>query len=79
MNSNNNITGSIAALEELIDLNNFYSININPQSGQINLQGRFNDITAGFAREVNVTLIYEEDVKMLKGESSDGKLRIVLT
>jgi hypothetical protein len=66
-------------IAELIDLDSFYAIGLSPNSNQINLQGRFNDTTARFARDVYVKLEYQEDQGMLKGESEDGKLRIVLT
>jgi len=66
-------------IAELIDLDSFYAIGLSPNSNQINLQGRFTDTTARFARDVYVKLEYQEDQGMLKGESEDGKLRIVLT
>jgi hypothetical protein len=62
-----------------IDLDNFYAIGLSPNSNQISLQGRFTDTTARFAREIGIKLEYQEDNGMLKGESEDGKLRIVLT
>ena len=67
------------AIAESIDLDNFYSIGLSPNSNQISLQGRFTDTTARFAKEIGVKLEYQEDNGMLKGESEDGKLRIVLT
>jgi len=67
------------AIAESIDLDNFYSIGLSPNSNQINLQGRFTDTTARFAKAVGIELEYQNDNGMLKGESEDGKLRIVLT
>jgi len=67
------------AIAESIDLDNFYSIGLSPNSNQISLQGRFTDTTSRFAKEIGVKLEYQEDNGMLKGESEDGKLRIVLT
>lgn len=67
------------AIAESIDLDNFYSIGLSPNSNQISLQGRFTDTTARFAREIGIKLEYQEDNGMLKGESEDSKLRIVLT
>ena len=67
------------AIAESIDLDNFYSIGLSPNSNQISLQGRFTDTTARFAKEIGIKLEYQEDNSMLKGESEDGKLRIVLT
>jgi len=69
----------LETIAELIDLDSFYAIGLSPNSNQINLQGSFNDTTARFARDVFVKLEYQEEQCMLKGESSDGKLRIVLT
>ncbi|MFY8248179.1 MAG: hypothetical protein ACOVJ5_00580 [Gloeomargaritales cyanobacterium] len=67
------------AIAESIDLDNFYSIWLSPNSNQISLQGRFTDTTARFAKEISIKLEYQEENGMLKGESEDGKLRIVLT
>ena len=67
------------AIAESIDLDNFYSIGLSPNSNQISLQGRFTDTTARFAKEIGIKLEYQEDNGMLKGESEDSKLRIVLT
>jgi len=67
------------AIAESIDLDNFYSIGLSPNSNQISLQGRFTDTTARFAKEIGIKLEYQEENGMLKGESEDGKLRIVLT
>jgi hypothetical protein len=67
------------AIAELIDLDSFYAIGLSPNSNQINLQGRFNDTTARFAKAVGIELEYQNDNGMLKGESEDGTLRIVLT
>jgi len=66
------------AIAESIDLDNFYSIGLSPNSNQISLQGRFTDTTARFAKEIGIKLEYQEENGMLKGESEDGKLRIVL-
>ena len=67
------------AIAELIDLDSFYAIGLSPNSNQINLQGRFNDTTARFAKAVGIELEYQNDNGMLKGESENGTLRIVLT
>jgi hypothetical protein len=69
----------LEAIAESIDLDSFYAIGLSPNSNQINLQGRFTDTTARFAREIGIKLEYQDDNGMLKGESEDGKLRIVLT
>ncbi len=66
-------------LSDLTDLDNFYAIGLSPNSNQISLQGRFTDTTARFAKAINIKLEYQEDNGMLKGESEDGELRIVLT
>ena len=70
---------SLATLSKLIELDNFYSIGISTGGNQISLQGRFTDTTARFAREIGIALEYQNDNCMLKGESTDGTLRIVLT
>ena len=67
------------AIAESIDLDNFYNISLSPISDQINLQGNFSDTNTRFAKSFGVKLEYQEDSCMLKGETSDGKLRIVLT
>jgi hypothetical protein len=64
-------------ISEVIGLESFYSINLSQY--QISLQGKFSDNNTRLARELGVKLEYQEDQGMLKGESSDGKLRIVLT
>jgi hypothetical protein len=64
-------------ISELIDLDNFYAIGLSPY--QISLQGKFNDTNTAAAKKLNVKLEYQEDNGMLKGESEDGTVRIVLT
>jgi len=61
----------------LIDLDNFYVVGLS--SYQISLQGKFNDTNTAAAKKLNVKLEYQEDNGMLKGESEDGTVRIVLT
>jgi hypothetical protein len=73
------LIGRLQTISELIDLDNFYAIGLSPNSNQISLQGRFTDTTARFAKAIDVDLVYDDDCGMLKGESEDGKLRIVLT
>ena len=69
----------LEAISELIDLDNFYAIGLSPNSNQISLQGRFTDTTARFANSIEIKLEYLGEHFMLKGESEEGKLRIVLT
>jgi hypothetical protein len=64
-------------ISELIDLDNFYAIGLSPY--QISLQGKFNDTNTTAAKKLNIKLEYQEDNGMLKGESEDGTVRIVLT
>ncbi len=73
------LIGRLETIAELIDLDSFYAIGLSPNSNQINLQGRFNDTTARFAKAVDIELEYQNDNGMLKGESENGTLRIVLT
>ena len=79
MENTNSLISRLEEIAELIDLDSFYAIGLSPNSNQISLQGRFTDTTARFAKAVDVTLEYQNDNGMLKGESEDGKLRIVLT
>lgn len=79
MENTQSLISRLEEIAELIDLDSFYAIGLSPNSNQINLQGRFNDSTARFARNVSINLEYQGDQLMLKGESEDGKLRIVLT
>jgi len=73
------LVSRLEEIAELIDLNNFYNIGLSPAFGQISLQGSFSDTNTRAARELGVKLEYHEDQGMLKGETNDGKLRIVLT
>ena len=66
-------------VSELIELDNFYAVGLSPYSNQISLQGRFTDTTARFAKSIDVVLEYQNDNLMLKGETSDGLIRLVLT
>ena len=75
----NSLISRLEVISELIDLDNFYAIGLSPNSNQISLQGRFTDTTARFAKSIEIELEYLGEQFMLKGESSDGKLRIVLT
>lgn len=75
----NSLISRLEAISELIDLDNFYAIGLSPNSNQISLQGRFTDTTARFANSIEIELEYLGEHFMLKGESEDGKLRIVLT
>ena len=79
MTKSQELIDRLQAISELIDLDNFYSIGLSPNSDQINLQGKFTDTTARFAKEIGVDLVYENDNGMLKGESLNGTIRIVLT
>jgi len=64
---------------ELIDLDNFYSIGLSPNNNQLSLQGRFTDTAARFAKSIDIVLEYQNDNLMLKGETSGGGIRLVLT
>ena len=68
---------SLWSVDKLIDLDNFYVIGLSLY--QISLQGKFNDTNTAAAKKLNVKLEYQEDNGMLKGESEDGTVRIVLT
>jgi hypothetical protein len=77
MADNQNLLEKLNELSKRISLESFYSINISKY--QVSLQGNFNDSNTRFAKELGIKLEYQEDNGMLKGESEDGKLRIVLT
>jgi hypothetical protein len=79
MENTQSLISRLKEIAALIDLDSFYAIGLSPNSNQISLQGRFTDTTARFAKEIGIKLEYKEDNGMLKGESEDGKLRIVLT
>ena len=74
-----NLVGRFATLSKTVDFDDFYSINIWVQRDEISLQGHINPTNLSTAKKLNVNLVFENDCQMLKGESEDGKLRIVLT
>ena len=74
-----NLVGRFAELSKTIDFDDFYSINVWVQKNEISLQGHIDPNTLSAAKKLNVNLVFENDCQMLKGESEDGKLRIVLT
>jgi hypothetical protein len=74
-----NLVGRFATLSKTIDFEEFYSINVWVQKDEISLQGHINPYTTNVAKKLGVFLEYNNDSEMLKGETEDGKLRIVLT
>ena len=74
-----NLVGRFATLSKTVDFDDFYSINIWIQRDEISLQGHINPTKMSSAKKLGVNLVFENDIQMLKGESEDGKLRIVLT
>ena len=74
-----NLIQRITELSEIVDLNEFYSINIWVCNDQISLQGHINNTTTTITKNLEVDLIYDNETSMLRGESVDGKLRITLT
>ena len=74
-----NLTSMIATLSKTVDFNEFYHIGIEPHRSRISLQGTINSYTIGVAKKLNVELVFDNSSEMLKGESEDDKLRIVLT
>lgn len=79
MTKSQELINRLQAISDLIDLDNFYAIGLSPNSNQISLQGRFTDTTSRFAKLIDIDLVYENDNGMLKGESTDKTIRIVLT
>ena len=74
-----NLVGRFATLSKTVDFEEFYSINVWVQRDEITLQGKINPYTTAAAKRLNVDLIYNNDSGMLKGETEDGSVRIVLT
>jgi len=74
-----NLVGRFATLSKTVDFDDFYSINIWVQRDEISLQGDINHTNVSSARKLGIDLVFENDRQVLKGESEDGKLRIVLT
>ena len=74
-----NLVGRFATLSKSVDFDDFYSINIWVQRDEISLQGHINPTTLNVAKSLNVNLVFDNNCQMLKGETEDGKLRIVLT
>jgi hypothetical protein len=74
-----NLVGRFATLSKTVDFEEFYSINVWVQKDEICLQGHINPYTTHAAKKLGIFLEYNNDSEMLKGETEDGKLRIVLT
>jgi len=74
-----NVVGRLATLSKTVDFDNFYNINISIRNDQIALQGNLNPENTKVAKKLNIFLEYDNNMEILRGESEDGKLRIVLT
>ncbi len=74
-----NLVGRFATLSKTVDFEEFYSINVWVQKDEITLQGKINPYTTAAAKRLGVDLIYINDSEMLRGETEDKSLRIVLT
>jgi hypothetical protein len=74
-----NVVGRLATLSKTIDFDNFYNISISIRNDQVSLQGHLNSENIIGAKRLGVFLEYDNNMEMLRGESEDGKLRIVLT
>lgn len=74
-----NVVGRLANLSKVVDFDNFYNINISIRNDQVSLQGYLNNENLVVAKKLDVFLEYDNNMEMLRGESEDGKLRIVLT
>ena len=74
-----NVVGRLATLSKVVDFDNFYNISISIRHDQVSLQGYLNTDNLMAAKRLDVFLEYDNNMEMLKGESEDGKLRIVLT
>lgn len=74
-----NVVGRLANLSKAVDFDNFYNISISIRNDQVSLQGYLNNENLISAKRLGVFLEYDNNMEMLRGESEDGKLRIVLT
>lgn len=74
-----NVVGRLATLSKVIDFDNFYNISFSIRHDQVSLQGYLNTENLVAAKKLDVFLEYDNNMEMLRGESEDGKLRIVLT
>jgi hypothetical protein len=74
-----NLVGRFATLSKTVDFEEFYSINVWVQKDEITLQGKINDYTTSAAKKLGISLEYNNDNGMLKGETEDRSVRIVLT
>ena len=74
-----NLVGRFATLSKSVEFEDFYSINVWVPKDEISLQGHINSTTLNAAKKLNVDLVFDNERQMLKGETEDGKLRIVLT
>lgn len=74
-----NVVGRLANLSKVVDFDNFYNISIYIRNDQVSLQGYLNNENLVAAKKLDVFLEYDNNMEMLRGESEDGKLRIVLT
>ena len=74
-----NVVGRLATLSKVVNFDNFYNINVYVRKDEITLQGELNTETVLTAKRLGVVLEYDNNMEMLKGETEDCKLRIVLT
>lgn len=74
-----NLVGRFATLSKTIDFEEFYSINVWVQKDEITLQGNINSYTIEAAKKIGIFLEYNNDSCMLRGETEDRSVRIVLT
>jgi hypothetical protein len=74
-----NVVGRLATLSKVVNFDNFYNISISIRNDQVSLQGYLDTENLMAAKRLDVFLEYDNNMEMLRGESEDGKLRIVLT
>jgi hypothetical protein len=74
-----NVVSRLATLSKVVDFDNFYNISISIRNDQVSLQGYLTNENLVAAKKLDVFLEYDNNMEMLRGESEDGKLRIVLT
>jgi hypothetical protein len=74
-----NVIGALADLSKVVSPNEFYSINIWPNSGrgEIKLQGYANETTFNAAKKLGITLEFDNECNWLRG--NDGFYFLTLT
>lgn len=73
------LVASFANLSKVVNFDDFYNVNVYIQKGELTLQGHISSDTTSTAKKLGIFLEYDNECEMLKGETEDRKIRIVLT